>query len=96
VRHAAKRDAVEPELVKLARKLGAWLIRLHEPCDWLLWYRGRWELVEVKDPGCEGHADEFTPVQRAFRAEAFRRGATLIVWRIQDDVLKTLNGRIAA
>jgi hypothetical protein len=93
---AKRRDDVEPELVKLARKLGAWLIKLDEPCDWLLWYRGRWEPIEVKDPSCEGLADEFTPAQRAFRAEAFRRGAKLIVWRTTDDVLKSLNGRVAA
>lgn len=93
---AKRRDDVEPELVKLARKLGAWLIKLDEPCDWLMWYRGRWELVEIKDPSCEGHADEFTPAQRAFRAEAFRRGAKLIVWRTTDDILKSLNGRVAA
>lgn len=93
MRYAAKRDANEPELIKLARRFGAWLIKIDQPCDWLLWFRGRWDLVEVKDPECEGRADEFTQGQRAFRAEAFRRGATLIVWRTQDDVLKTLNGR---
>lgn len=93
---AKRRDIVESELVKLARKLGAWMIKLDEPCDWLMFYRGRWEPVEVKDPACEGHADEFTPAQRAFRAEAFRRGAKLIVWRTQDDVITCLNGRLAA
>lgn len=93
---AKKRDNVEPDLIKLAQKLGAWLIKLDEPCDWLMWYRGHWGLVEIKDPSCEGHADEFTPAQRVFRAEAFRRGAKLIVWRTQDDVLNSLNGRVAA
>ena len=93
---AKRRDDVEPELVHLARKLGAWLVKLDEPCDWLMWYRGRWEPVEVKDPSCEGHADEFTPAQRVFRAEAFRRGARLIVWRTRENVIQTLNGRIAA
>lgn len=93
---AKRRDEVEPDLIKLARKLGAWLIKLDEPCDWLLWYRGRWELVEVKDPSVEGHANEFTMAQRVFRAEAFRRGAKLVVWRTREDVLKSLNGRIAA
>lgn len=93
---AKRRDIVEPELIKLAIKLGAWMIKLDEPCDWLMFYRGTWQPVEIKDPVKEGHADEFTPVQRAFRAEAFRRGAKLIVWRTIDDVLYTLNGRRAA
>ena len=93
---AKRRDDVEPDLIKLARKLGAWMIKLDEPCDWLMFYRGVWQPVEVKDPSCEGHADEFTPAQRAFRAEAFQRGAKLIVWRTINDVLYTLNGRVAA
>lgn len=93
---AKRRDSVEPELVKLARTLGAWLILLEEPSDWLMWYRGRWEPIEVKDPACQGRANEFTPAQKAFRAEATRRGAKLIVWRTQDDVLDTLNARVAA
>jgi hypothetical protein len=96
MRRAARRDAIEPELIKLARTLGAWLIELDEPCDWLLWYRGSWNLIEVKDPSCEGHADEFTPAQKAFRAEASRRGAKLIVWRDRQHVLATLGARVAA
>ncbi len=95
-KHAKRRDLCEPELIKLARTLGAWMIKLDEPCDWLMWYRGSWELVEIKDPSCEDHADEFTPAQRAFRAEAFRRDAKLVVWRTREDVIQTLNGRIAA
>jgi hypothetical protein len=95
MRHG-RRDANEAELIELARRLGAWLIKLDEPCDWLMFYRGRWELVEVKDPAVEGHADEFTPAQRAFRAEAFRRGAKLITWRTNEDVIECLNGRVAA
>jgi hypothetical protein len=95
-KHAKRRDLCEPELVKLARTLGAWMIKLDEPCDWLMWYRGNWQPVEVKDPGCEGHADEFTPAQRAFRAEAFRRCAKLIVWRTREDVFNVLGARQTA
>lgn len=93
---AKRRDIVEPELVKLARTLGAWMIKLDEPCDWLMWYRGNWQPVEVKDPSCEGHADEFTSAQLGFFGEAFRRGAKIVVWRTRENVIQTLNGRIAA
>jgi len=93
---AKRRDLNEPELIKLARRLGAWMIKLDEPCDWLMFYRGQWQPIEVKDPTCEGRADEFTAAQRAFRAEAFQRGARLIVWRTEADVLKSLDGRRAA
>lgn len=93
---AKRRDIVEPDLIKLAIKLGAWPTKIDEPCDWLVWYRGEWMLVEIKDPAKEGHADEFTPAQRAFRAEAFRRRAKLVVWRTDDDVLKSMNARRVA
>lgn len=96
MRHAARRDENEPELVALARTLGAWMIKLHEPTDWLMWYRGRWEPVEIKDPSVQGHANEFTMAQRTFRVEAFKRGVKLIVWRTREDVLKTCNARVSA
>ncbi len=96
MRHAARRDANEPELVKIARQLGAWMVEIHEPCDWLMWYRDRWDLVEIKAPSCEGHAHEFTAAQRAFRAEAMRRGARLLVWHTLDELLESVQGRIAA
>jgi hypothetical protein len=93
---AKRRDLVEPELVKLARTLGAWMIKLDEPCDWLMWFRGKWELVEMKDPSKEGWKDEFTNCQREFLAEAFKRGARIIIWRTEADVLTTLNAKRAA
>lgn len=96
MRHAARRDAVEPELIGLARALGAWMVQIDEPTDWLMFYRGRWEPVEIKDPATQGHANEFTLTQRTFRQEAFRRGAKLIVWRTKDDVYNTLNAKVAA
>jgi hypothetical protein len=95
-RFAKRRDKNEPQLIKFAERLGAWLIPIDEPCDWLLFWRQRWELIEIKDPNCEGHADEFTEAQKAFRAEAFRRGARLIVWRTEHDVLNTLNAKVSA
>lgn len=95
-RFAKRRDRNEPKLVKFAERLGAWMIQIDEPCDYLLWFRGNWQLVEIKDPICEGRAQEFTEAQRIFRAEALRRGATLIVWRTDQDVLLTLGAKVSA
>lgn len=95
-RFAKRRDKNEPELVKFAERLGAWMIRIDQPCDWLLWFRGNWQLVEIKDPACQGHSEEFTVAQRIFRAEALRRGAMLIVWRTERDVLSTLGAKVSA
>ena len=90
-RYAARRDNVELELIRFARQLGAWLVQTDWPCDWILWWRGHWELVEIKDPEKEGHKDEFTPAQWEFRKEAQERGARLVIWRRDADVLATLN-----
>lgn len=61
-RRFGKRDANEKPLVKFASDLGAFWLQ-SGPFDGWLWWRGRWLLVEVKNPDCEGHKDEYTPDQ---------------------------------
>lgn len=91
-----RRDANDSELAMLAAGLGAWLTRTDWPTDYLCFFRGQWDLVEIKDPDKEGWSSEFTPAQKAFRAEAVRRGARLIVWRTRLDVLAYVGAREAA
>lgn len=95
-RYAKRRDLNESPLIALARQLGAWLIKTDWPTDWLMWFRDRWDLVEVKRPDKEGWKDEYTRAQKEFRAEATRRGARLITWRVEGDVLATLGAARAA
>lgn len=95
-RYALKRDANEPELVKLAHSLGWRFWKLHEPADWLALRRGVWHVVEIKNPDCEGHADEYTYDQRKFRAEVFACNGRLLTWRTKDDVFRDSNARITA
>lgn len=87
-RYAMRRDTNENGLVSLASGLGAWMIRTDYPSDWLMWARGQWEVVEIKDPGKEGWASEYTHSQIAFRAEAKKYGARLLTWRSESDVLQ--------
>lgn len=95
-RYAQRRDSNELPLVRFAERLGARLWRLDEPCDFLMLFRGRWEAVEIKNPEQEGHADEYTLLQREFHAEVFQRGGRVLVWRTKDDCLRDLGGRVAA
>lgn len=80
----------------LAESLGAWMIRTDFPSDWLCWWRADWDLVEIKDPKKEGWASEYTPKQITFRAEAKSRGARLLTWRTDADVLKFMGARQTA
>lgn len=95
-RYAARRDNNDSELAILAASLGAWLVHTDYPTDYLVWFRDRWDLVEIKRADKEGWKDEFTPAQITFRAEAARRGARLIVWRTRENVLAHCGARIAA
>lgn len=95
-KYAARRDNNESPLVLLAQRLGWWLTKLNEPCDWLGWRRGQWHAIEIKNPDCEGHADEFTAKQLQFHVEAAKRGAQVLIWRTDDDVLQSSNARNSA
>jgi hypothetical protein len=90
-RHAKRRDRNEPELVKLAKSLGAYLYRTDKPGDWLLGFRGTWIVVEIK-----GEDGSPTPDQIAFSREARARRLPYWTWRTDEDVMRDLGARRAA
>ena len=93
-RYACRRDANETPLIATAERLGGHFLRA-PPLDGWLWVPrlGRWlPPVEVKLPAREGHAHEFTPTQARFFQWCEQRSAPWLVWRTEDDVLRTLNG----
>ena len=90
------RDANEPELVQFAKQLGGHWLQA-PPLDGWLFYQGAWRgPIEIKLPEREGLKYEYTAAQKRFFSWAELRRATWIVWRTQDDVLKTLNARRSA
>jgi hypothetical protein len=91
VRRAARRDANEPQLVVLARQLGAYLYCTDDPGDWLCGFRGAWIVVEIKSEDGEP-----TPAQIRFSREARERRLPYWTWRTEDDVLRDLGARRAA
>jgi hypothetical protein len=92
-RYAARRDANEPELVMLARQIGAVMWPLAEPVDWLVGWRGRWYPTELKNP--EGR-NRLTEQQILFSAAAKERELPVWIWRSEDDVFRDLGARRTA
>lgn len=92
-RYAARRDRNEPALILVAEQLGWKLWKLNEPCDWIGLRRGRFHLIEIKHPDCEGHADEFTPQQRIFHRDVENCGGKVLIWRRDTDVMRDSGAR---
>lgn len=96
-RYAARRDGNDnDELRTFAERLGWRLWSLKEPCDYLGLRRGRWYTIEIKNPHCEGHADEFTYDERKFMAEVAACGGSILLWRTKDDIIRDSNARVSA
>lgn len=93
---AARRDNNEPELIRFAGRLGWKFWKMHEPADWLGLRRGVWHVVEIKNPDCQGHADEYTAQQRIFHADVFACGGKVLVWRTVEDVMADSGARQSA
>lgn len=55
MRRAAKVDGNQAEIVARLRSIGVWVLHLHavgKGCpDLLCWHRGRYFLLEIKEPG---------------------------------------------
>jgi hypothetical protein len=68
VRRASKVDSTQSAIVEALRKVGVWVLHLHQlgggTPDLLCWNRGRFVLVECKSPG-----EKINALQAAFMAE---------------------------
>jgi len=78
VRHAARTDTNQRDIVAALRQAGIEVYVIGRPVDLLVYCRGRWLPVEVKDADMRGRANEFTPPQRRFLAAT--RGPVGIVY----------------
>jgi hypothetical protein len=95
-KHANRRDNNEEPLIELAKRLGWTFWQMNDPADWLALRRGVWYVLEIKNPDCEGHADEFTGKQVIFHADVKARGGKVLVWRTEEDVLRDSSSRRSA
>ena len=89
MRRAAKRDANEPALVKLARDLGAVMV-FAGPLDWWCFWRA-WHPVEIKNP--EGK-NQYTDDQKKFLDKCYLRNAPVWTWRSERDVFDSFGVQV--
>lgn len=90
MRRAARRDSNENALVGTAEALGAYWVQTGPLDGWICW-REYWYPVEIKHG-----KNPYTDAQVLFIACCKERNAPVFTWRTVEDVLKSLNGRIAA
>jgi hypothetical protein len=86
MRRAARRDSNDQALAHSAREMGALMVCLDEPCDWLVGYRGKWFLAEIKSG-----KGKYTKGQRAFIEVCQSRGLPVWTWRTLEDVVRDLS-----
>lgn len=89
-RYAARRDANEPALVRIAREIGAQMEQ-HGPLDWWCGFRGQWFPVEIKTA-----KGKYTEEQILFRARCKQHGTRMDTWRAEVDVFESLGARQTA
>lgn len=89
-RFARRRDSNEPELISIARKLGAHCERADKPLDWWIGWQGKWFPTEIKTGEHKGQKGEFKPDQLRFMDDCKTHRLPVWVWRIDTDVLASL------
>jgi len=87
-RFAAKRDHNEAELVAMAEKLGAMIVK-EGPLDLWLWHpKTGFVPVEVKSP-----RGQYTQAQKKFLYLCELNHAPHLLWRTESDVLACLGAK---
>ena len=84
IRRAAKRDAIEPEIIQALRAAGCRVWQLSKPFDLLCGRSGRFTVLEVKS----GKAGRLTSAQEADLARA--EGLPVYVVRAVEDALQAV------
>ena len=89
MRHAARRDANEPEIIAAFAAHGAraWTVSDGGRPDLAVWHRDRWHLVEVKMP-----KGALTDAQVKFIREVEDNGGRVHVVRTVEDVAAIVRG----
>jgi hypothetical protein len=85
MRRAARRDSNDHVLAHAAREMGARMIYLNEPVDWICGFRGKWFLVEIK-----GKKGKYTASQKVFIELCEQDRLPVWTWRELEDVVKSL------
>lgn len=93
---ANRRDNNDGELRQFAERIGWLLFPMNEYCDYFGVRRGVWYAIEIKNPDCAGHADEFTYDERNFMAKVAAVGGRILLWRTKEDIMRDSGARVSA
>lgn len=100
MRRAARTDANHADIAKAMRGMGAYVVDCSQVGngfpDLMVGWRGRWELVEIKDGSKVPSARKLTAYQMVFHADAERVGCKVHVVTNVDEALAVLGARRAA
>lgn len=90
-----RKDGNQPDLVKLFVKVGGyWMPHANKPFDgWAYHDHFGFMPVEIKLRSREGHANEYTDRQRKLMLTMRERGIPWLVWRTDEDVLRSVGKR---
>jgi len=83
---AARRDANEDYLLRVAEQLGGFWVYAGPLDGWIL-HRGKWTPVEIKAP-----KGLLTQLQQRFMRDCETYGGPRYIWRTDEDVIKDLGG----
>lgn len=88
-------DGNQSSLVDLFVKLGGhWMPYANKPFDGWAYHEHFGHMpVEIKDPKREGHANEYTERQVRLMLKMRERGIPWLVWRTDEDVLRSIGKR---
>jgi hypothetical protein len=89
-RHATRRDANEPDIIRALVKVGAHVEQLDEPVDLLVGWGQRFVLLEVKDPAKPPSARRLTDGQAKFIARARALGLPATVVQTAEEALQAI------
>jgi hypothetical protein len=84
------RDANEPELVTIIKRMGG-KIWMAPPLDFWLLFRGAWCPTEIKRPEVEGLVFEYKPSQKRFFRFCEENNAPYLILHTMEDVIHVLN-----
>lgn len=90
-----RKDNNESDLVQIAEKLGWRMFKLNEYADFLGLRNGQFHVIEIKNPDCEGDADEYTPAQKIFHTDVKNCGGKILVWRWPEDCVRDSNAMVS-
>jgi len=93
MRHAARTDANQTQIIKAFRGLGAYVVPTHQLkgfCDCIVYFRGQTFTIEIKDGSKPKSKKKLTPMEQECKEQVEARGCTYHIIETVEDAIKLL------